>query len=50
MGKLISEGLLPPDDPIFSGGLETFSIRRPKPQEEAPKPDEKPPDDEEESK
>jgi hypothetical protein len=30
MGKVISEGLLPPDDPIFSGGVQTFFIRRPK--------------------
>jgi hypothetical protein len=27
MGKIISEGLVPPDDPMFSGGLETFSVR-----------------------
>jgi hypothetical protein len=28
MGKIISRGLLPPDDPMFSGGLETFSVRK----------------------
>jgi hypothetical protein len=28
MGKIISEGLAPPDDPMFSGGLETFSVRK----------------------
>jgi hypothetical protein len=27
MGKVISRRLLPPDDPMFSGGLETFSVR-----------------------
>jgi len=28
MAKIISRRLLPPDDPMFSGGFETFSIRR----------------------
>jgi hypothetical protein len=28
MGKVISRRLLPPDDPMFSGGLETFSVRK----------------------
>jgi hypothetical protein len=27
MGKIISRGLASPDDPMFSGGLETFSVR-----------------------
>ena len=27
-------GLLPEDDPIFSGGVQTFSVRRPPPKEE----------------
>ena len=30
MARIISEGLLPPDHPIFSGGLETFSIQKSK--------------------
>ena len=29
MGKLISKGSAKPDDPLFSGGLETFTIRKP---------------------
>ena len=28
MVKIISEGLASPDDPMFSGGLETFSVRK----------------------
>jgi hypothetical protein len=28
MGKIISRGLVSPDDPMFSGGLETFSVRK----------------------
>ena len=28
MVKIISRGLVPPDDPMFSGGLETFSVRK----------------------
>jgi hypothetical protein len=28
MGKIISRGLALPDDPMFSGGLETFSVRK----------------------
>ena len=27
MGEIISRGLASPDDPMFSGGLETFSVR-----------------------
>jgi hypothetical protein len=27
--KIIKEGLLPPDDPMFSGRVETFSVRKP---------------------
>jgi hypothetical protein len=27
MVKIISEGLAQPDDPIFSGGVQTFSVR-----------------------
>jgi hypothetical protein len=49
MVKIISRGSLPPDDPIFNGGVEMFSIRRPKsPAEEAPKDtdDENPPQEE----
>ena len=30
MVKILSEGLLPPDDPMFSNGLETFSLQRSK--------------------
>ena len=30
MAKIISSRLAKRDDPMFSGGLETFSIRRPK--------------------
>ena len=29
MVKILSRGLLKPDDPIFNGGLETFTIRKP---------------------
>ena len=48
----VVRGSLPPDDPIFSGGLETFSIRRPPPAEETPKEtdEEKQDDTQEESK
>ena len=28
MVKILSEGLLPPDDPMFSSGLETFSVHK----------------------
>ncbi len=28
MGKVISESLAPPDDPMLTGGVETFSVRR----------------------
>ena len=28
MVKIISRGLVPPDDPMVSGGLETFSVRK----------------------
>jgi hypothetical protein len=28
MGKVISKSLAQPDDPIFSGGVQTFSVRR----------------------
>ena len=31
MVKIISRGSLPPDHPIFNGGLETFSVRKPPP-------------------
>jgi hypothetical protein len=31
MGTIISEGLAEPDDPMFTGRVETFSVRRPKP-------------------
>ena len=37
MGRIISEGLASPDDPMFNGGVQTFSIRRPRPPAEAPK-------------
>ena len=30
MAKILSRRLKPKDDPMFSGGLETFSIRRSK--------------------
>ena len=33
----VVRGSIPPDDPIFNGGLQTFSIRRPKPPEGTPK-------------
>jgi len=29
--KFIDCGLAPPDDPIFSGGVQSFTVRRPKP-------------------
>jgi hypothetical protein len=28
MVKIISRGLASPDDPMFSGGLDTFSVRK----------------------
>jgi hypothetical protein len=28
MGKIISVGLKPKDDPMFSGGVEFFSVRK----------------------
>jgi len=31
MGTIISEGLAEPDDPMFTGRVEAFSVRRPKP-------------------
>jgi len=31
MGKIISSGLAMPDDPMFTGVLETFVARRPTP-------------------
>lgn len=41
MAKHLGERLLPPDDPIFSGGVQTFSVRRPPPpQVEEPTPPE----------
>jgi hypothetical protein len=30
--------VLPPDDPLFTGGIETFSIRKPAPEEKKPQP------------
>ena len=39
MVKIISEGLAKRDDPIFNGGVEMFSVRRPPPKE---KPKQKP--------
>ena len=30
MGKIISRGLAPRDDPMFTGGVETFSVRKSK--------------------
>jgi hypothetical protein len=36
MGTIISEGLLPSDDPMFTGKVETFSVHKPKPPPTAP--------------
>jgi hypothetical protein len=30
MGRIISEGLAQPDDPMFTGRVETFSVRKAK--------------------
>ena len=34
--RVVVVGSLPPDDPIFSGGLETFSVRKPPPKDAKP--------------
>jgi hypothetical protein len=31
MGTIISEGMAQPDDPMFTGGVKTFTVRKPKP-------------------
>ena len=35
--KIIKEGLLPPDDPIFTGRVEFFTIRKPEKPPQKPK-------------
>ena len=48
MARFIKLGLLPPDDPIFTGGVQSFSVRRPsKPTEEEQKPVKPSPDEQE---
>jgi hypothetical protein len=37
MAKILSERLAGPNDPIYTGGVETFAIRRKKPSEKSPK-------------
>lgn len=39
MGKIISSGLAKPDDPMFTGGVETFVVRKPVPASETSQPD-----------
>ena len=39
MGKTISRGSIPPDEPMFSGGVEIFSVRRRPVEQPQPDPD-----------
>ena len=36
MAKIISKGLLPPEHPIFSGGVQVFTVRNQPPKDDQP--------------